>query len=79
MKKEKQWVKTARIGGVSIISLASVIRAPAGIGSATFILVFSLTRGIIKKKKMLNITRNKKWNLIKLLCLLRANLIALKL
>ena len=36
----------------------SVIGAPAGIGSASFSLVFSLTTGIIKK--VLKVTRNKK-------------------
>ena len=35
--------------GLSIIYFASVIRFPAGIGSASFTLVFSLTTGIIKK------------------------------
>ena len=39
---------------------SSVIGAPAGIASAGFTLVFSLTTGIIKK--VLQITRNKKRN-----------------
>ena len=42
---------------VYIISFASVIGAPAGIASASFTLVFSLTTGIIKK--LLSTTRNK--------------------
>ena len=55
----------------------SVIGAPAGIGSASFSLVFSLTTGIIKK--VLKVTRNKKKrNIIKLLCLLKVNEIVLK-
>ena len=36
-------------GGVPIISFESIVRAPVGITSASFSLVFSLTRGIIKK------------------------------
>ena len=36
-------------GGISIISFTSVIEIPAGIASAGFTLVFSLTTGIIKK------------------------------
>ena len=43
---------------VSIISFTTVIGAPAGITSAKFTLVFSLTTGIIKT--LLSITRNKK-------------------
>ena len=43
---------------VSIISFACVIGAPAGIASASFTLVFSLTIGI--ETKLLQITRNKK-------------------
>ena len=42
-------VLSATSRGVSIISFASVIDAPAGIASASFTLVFSLTTGIIKK------------------------------
>ena len=42
-------VLSATSGGVSIISFASVTGAPAGIASASFTLVFSLTTGIIKK------------------------------
>ena len=43
---------------VSIISFACVIGAPAGIASASFTLVFSLTTEI--ETKLLQITRNKK-------------------
>ena len=35
-------------GGISIISFASVIGIPAGLASASFTLVFSLTTGIMK-------------------------------
>ena len=45
-------------GGISIISFISVIGVLAGIASASFTLVFSLTTGIIKK--LLKITRKKK-------------------
>ena len=42
-------VLSATSGGISIISLTSVIVIPAGLASACFTLVFSLTTGIIKK------------------------------
>ena len=45
-------------GGVSIISFTSVIGVPAGLASAFFTLVFSLTTGIIKK--LLKVTRKEK-------------------
>ena len=45
-------------GGISIISVTSVIEVPVGITSASFILVFCLTSGIIKN--LLSIARNKK-------------------
>ena len=37
-------------GGVSIISFASVIGVPAGLTSAIFTFVFSLTTGLMKKR-----------------------------
>ena len=49
---------SATTGGVSIISFTSNIGPPAGIASASFTLIFSLTTGIVKK--LLNITRKKK-------------------
>ena len=51
-------VLSATSGGISIISFTSVIGIPAGIASASFTLVFSLTIGIIKK--LLKVTRKKK-------------------
>ena len=36
-------------GGISIIFFTSVVGIPAGLASASFTLVFSLTTGIIKK------------------------------
>ena len=57
---------------VFIISFVSVIGAPAGIASASFILVFSLTTGIIKK--VLQITINKRTNHNKILVLAKSEL-----
>ena len=41
-------VLSATSGRISIISFTSVIRFPAGIASASFTLIFSLTTRIIK-------------------------------
>ena len=57
---------------VSIISFASVIGAPAGIATASFTLVFSLTTGIVTK--LLEITRNKKEKLDKTVILAKSKL-----
>ena len=71
-------VLSATTGGVSIISFTSIIGAPVGIASASLTLFFSLTTGIVKK--LLNITRKKKRkSMIKFLCWLKVNSIALKL
>ena len=51
-------VLSATRGGISIITFTSVIGIPAGIASATFTLIFSLTTGIMKT--LLKITRKKK-------------------
>ena len=51
-------VLSATTGGVCIISSVSAVGAPVGIAGASFILIFSLTTGIIKK--LLSITKNKK-------------------
>ena len=67
---------SATSGGVSIISFTSIVGAPVGIASASFTLIFSLTTGIVKK--LLNITRKKRKSMIKFLCWLKVNLIALK-
>ena len=66
-------VLSATSGGVSIISFTSIIGA-VGIASASFTLIFSLTTGITKK--LLSETRKK--NMIKSLCLLKVNSVALK-
>ena len=52
----------ATSGGISINSFTSVIGLPAGLASACFNLVFSLTTGIMKK--LLKVTRKKKKFLI---------------
>ena len=69
-------VLSATISGVSIISFTSIVGAPAGVASAIFTLIFSLTTGIVKK--LLNTTRNKKKSMIKFLCWLKVNSMALK-
>ena len=64
-------VLSVTTGSISIASFATVIGAPVGIVSASFSLAFSISTGIIKK--LLKTTRNKKKNIIKLLCYLEAN------
>ena len=76
-------VLSATTGGVSICSFTSVVGAPVGIASASFTLIFSLTTRIVKK--LLSITRNKRKqtetnkSIIRFLCWLKVNSIALKL
>ena len=70
-------VLSATTGEVSIISFTSFVGAPVGIASARFTLIFSLTTGMVKK--LLNITRKKRKRMIKFLCWLKVNSIALKL
>ena len=70
------FVLSATSGGVSIISFASVIGVPAGITSASFTLMFSLTIGIIKK--VLKITRNKKKKHNKIVMLVKSKLNSMK-
>ena len=60
----------------SIISFTSIVGAPVVIASASLTLTFSLTTGIVKK--LLNITKTKRKNMIKFLCWLKVNLIASK-
>ena len=71
-------VLSATSSGVSIISFTSIVGAPVGIASASLTLFFSLTTGIIKI--LLNITRKKekRKSMIKFLCCLKVNSIALK-
>ena len=63
---------SVKTGGVSLISFTSIIGAPAGIASASFTLIFSLTTGIVKK--ILNITRKKKKKHDKILMLAKSKL-----
>ena len=65
-------VLSATSGGISIISFTSVIGIPAGLASASFTLVVSLTTGIIKK--LLKITRNKKKKNNKIIMLAKTKL-----
>ena len=70
-------VLSATTGGISICSFTSVAGAPVGIACASFTLIFSLTTGIVKK--LISTSRKKKRkSMIKFLCWLKVNLIALK-
>ena len=50
-------VLSATTGGVSIVTITTIVGAPVGTTSASFTLGFSLSTGAIKK--LLNITRKK--------------------
>ena len=65
-------VLSATSSGVSIFSFTTVIGAPVVIASASFIFIFSLTTGIIKK--LLITTRNKKKKHDKVLVLAKSRL-----
>ena len=69
-------VLSAKSGGISLISFASIIGAPAGIASASFSLILFLTTEIIKK--LLKITRNKKKKYNKIVMLARSKLNSIK-
>ena len=60
-------VLRARSSGVSIISFTSIIGVPAGIASASFALIFSITAGIIKKLLSTTIKKKKKHDQILML------------
>ena len=70
-------VLSARSGRVSIISFTSIVGALVGIASGNLALFFSLTTEIVKK--LLNIARKKRKSMVKFLCWLKVNSIALKL
>ena len=53
-------VLSATSSGVSIISFTSIIGVPAGIASACFTLIFSITVGTIKKLLSTTIKKKKK-------------------
>ena len=60
-------VLSATSSGVSIISFTSIIGVPAGIASASFTLIFSITVEIIKKLLGTTIKKKKKHNQILML------------
>ena len=60
-------VLSATTGGLSIISLTSTIGVSVGIVSASFILIFSITTGIIKKLLSTTIKKKKKHDRILML------------
>ena len=59
-------VLSATFGTLSVVSQATVVGIPVGLAGASLTVVFSLITGILKK--LLNVTRKKKKNTIKLLC-----------
>ena len=63
---------SAASSGICMISSGSVVRAPVGITSASFTLIFSVITVIIKK--LLSITRNKKKKHDKILMLAKRKL-----
>ena len=65
-------VLSAESSGVPIISFRSIAGVPVGIASSSFTLIFSLTKGIVKK--LLNIARNKTKNHDKTLMLAKSKL-----
>ena len=60
-------VLSATSSGVSIISFTSIIGVPAGIASASFTLIFSITGGIMKKLLSTTIKKKKKQDQILML------------
>ena len=68
---DKSLIVLSVTSGVSIAFFTTAIGAPIGITSASFSLAFSLCTGLVKT--FLKATRNKKGNIIKLLCYLEAN------
>ena len=69
-------VLSATTGRVSICSFTSILGAPVGISSASFTLIFYLATGITKN--LLSTIRRKRKSIIKLLCWLKVNSVALK-
>ena len=64
---------SATSGGISTISFTEVIGIPAGIASASFALVFTLTTGIIKKLSKATRKKKKKHNKIIILAKSKIN------
>ena len=69
-------VSSATTGRVPICSFTSIVGAPVGIASANCTFIFSLATGITRK--LLNITRKKRKNMIKFLCWLNVISVVLK-
>ena len=69
-------ILSATSGGISIISFTTIVGVPVGIASASFTLIFSIAKGIIKI--LLKITRNKKKKHDNILMLAKVNLTALR-
>ena len=67
-------VLSVTTGSISIASFATVIGAPVGMVSASFSLAFSISTGIVKKKKLIKTTRSKKKRHNKIVMLARSNL-----
>ena len=65
-------VLSAASGGICIISFTIVIGIPAGLASASFTLIFSLTTGIIKK--LIKVIRKKKKKYNKIVMLAKSKL-----
>ena len=65
-------ILSATSGGVSAMSFVSIVRVPVGIAGASFTLIFSIAKGIIKI--LLKITRNKKKIHDKILMLAKSKL-----
>ena len=72
-------VLSATSSGVCIMSSASAVGAPVGIASASFPLIFPLTTGIIKQLLSIKRDKKKKKIMVRFLCWLKVNSIALKL
>ena len=66
-------VLSATSGRISIISFTSIVRAPVGIASASFTLIFSLITGIIKKLLSKATKKKKKHNKILMLTKTKLN------
>ena len=54
---------SASFGTLSIVSHATVVGIPVGIAGASLTVIFTVTTGVVKK--ILNITRKKRRNIIK--------------
>ena len=72
-------VLSATSNVVSIIRFSHVVGAPVGIAGASFTLIFPLTTGIIKKILSKTRKKRKRKSIIRSLCWLKVNSIALKL